>query len=269
MMINNVLDIKNVEYRRRKYFADSEYFFKFIDIPNGSYKMGLDDAPDNREKPAVNVQISDFKISPYLVTNKLFYEDFPFSENRTDLYSGANSQPVNNVTWYDAIVFAWWLGCDLPTEAEWEYACRAGGADDTILFNPNEIPNYAWYGENSENVTHVVGGLKPNSWGLYDMLGNVREWVKDWYSENIYEEYNAIGTIIDPIGPSNGELKVLRGGVFDWALTHLRPTYRPMNPPQNRFFGNGIRLVTRPHRGNLYDGSTFLHDDYTKAETDK
>jgi len=76
------------------------------------------------------------------------------------------------------------------------------------------------------------------------MLGNVREWTINWYSETYYRELAELEEpIVDPSGPVNGTRKVLRGGVFDWPITNLRPTYRPMNPPDNVFFGNGFRLV--------------------------
>jgi len=115
------------------------------------------------------------------------------------------------VTWYDAWVFGKWLGADyrLPTEAEWEYACRAGTkttchCGDTIA----DARRAGWYGEDSGLRTHSVGQKAPNAWSLYDMHGNVSEWCLDWYGE-----YPS-GRLVDPLGPALGEYRVNRGGNF-------------------------------------------------------
>jgi formylglycine-generating enzyme required for sulfatase activity len=143
-------------------------------------------------------------------------------------------------------MFAWWVGCDLPTEAEWEFAARGRPSDDEALSDLEQVPMYAWYGENSENRTHPVGLRSPNSRGLYDLLGNLREWCGDWYSETYYAEcLESGGPVIDPGGPESGERRVLRGGTFDWAKWNLRPTYRNFNTPDNRSHVTGFRLVVR------------------------
>jgi len=247
-LAKSTLDLEGADARRHRYLNDSHYKFEFVYVEGGEFLMGWNESPDTREKPAHRVRLSPFSIARYPVVNCLYYDSFPFAINRRGLggYSEKDHQPVNNVTWYEAVVFAWWLGCDLPSEAEWEYACRAGGKDDSAFMDTSQIPDYAWYAENSDNRTHSVGGRKPNSLKLYDMIGNVREWVKDWYSEDeYYRECFSKGLVIDPVAPEMSDRKVLRGGVFDWATTNLRPTYRPMNPPENVFFGNGFRLVYR------------------------
>ena len=99
----------------------------------------------------------------------------------------------------------------VPAEAEWEYACRAGGQE------PDEAPNLgdvAWWGENSGDETHPVGRKKPNAWGLYDMRGNVWEWVQDWYGPYSAERQ------VDPQGPQSGLRRVVRGG--SWSLVNTR-----------------------------------------------
>jgi len=247
-LVEDKLNLKHAEERRREYLANPDYHLDFISIHPQEFLMGYDDSPDAREHPAHRVRISPFQIARFPTVNTLYYDSFPFAANRRGLggYSTGDAQPVNNISWFEAMVFAWWLGCDLPTEAEWEYACRSGGEDDSTLFDRSKIPEYAWYEGNSENRTHEVGQKKCNSLGLYDMLGNVREWVKDTYSETEYYKHcKECGVIQDPLALGGSDRKVLRGGVFDWSTRNLRPTYRPMNPPDNVFFGNGMRLVYR------------------------
>jgi hypothetical protein len=245
-LVRSTLDLDNADRRRERYLASRDHRFELVPIPAGQFTMGLDASPDEREKPAHRVILSPFEMGRYLVVNFLYYDAFPFAVDRRDVYSGSGNQPANNVSWFEAQVFAWWLGCDLPTEAEWEYACRAGGRDDDVLFDPTKLDEYAWYVGNSDNRTHEVGEKRQNSFGLYDMLGNVREWVKDWYSDKQFYEYCfEQGAVTDPLASGGSDRKVLRGGVFDWATTNLRPTYRPMNPPDNVFFGNGFRVVYR------------------------
>ncbi len=244
-LIHQILDLKNVEKRLDKYLNNSAYNLDFICVPSGRFKMGTDKnnrTPD--EKPEHLVTLDSFCISIFPVTNKLYYEDFPFIENDSrEERSFSDNQPVVFVTWYDAYVFAKWLGCELPTEAQWEYACRSGGDDDNYLFDENRIEQYAWYIKNSNNTTKEVGLLKPNSLGIYDMLGNVREWCNDWFSANYYKKCVVKGIVNNPKGENSANIKVLRGGCFDWNSANLVPTYRNYNPPSNSYFANGFRLV--------------------------
>ena len=136
-------------------------------------------------------------------------------------------------SWHDAVAFCHKL-CEqegdqyrLPTEAEWEYACRAGTTtiysfgDDT-----RELPPYAWYNDDSNHSTHPVGELKPNPWGLYDMHGNVWEWCQDWYAA-----YRNVKVLSDPKGPAQGVRRVLRGGVFFTRPAYLRTADRHNDLP--------------------------------------
>ena len=130
-------------------------------------------------------------------------------------FKGA-ANPVDGISWNDATDFCKKISektrqavC-LPTEAEWEYACRAG-TESAFSFgdDPSALGDYAWWGGNSDGTTHPVGQKKPNAWGLYDMHGNVWEWCADWYGE-----YPA-GPATDPFGPATGSgLRVLRGGAY-------------------------------------------------------
>jgi formylglycine-generating enzyme required for sulfatase activity len=127
---------------------------------------------------------------------------------------------VETVSWNDAAEFCKKLSektrqaVRLPTEAEWEYACRAG-TQTAFSFGeaPSALGDYAWWDGNSAKTTHPVGQKKPNSWGLYDMHGNLWEWCADWYAE-----YPA-GPATDPSGPATGDRRVLRGGAWDLNVT--------------------------------------------------
>ena len=126
------------------------------------------------------------------------------------------------------------LNFDLPTEAQWEYACRAG-TTTTYYWGNSMNGDYAWYTSNSSSKSHPVGTKKPNAWGLYDMSGNVWEWCLDWYSSSL-----AYGT--DPKGSSSGSGRVLRGGSGSNNESHCTSSYRASNYPSNYYSHNGFRL---------------------------
>jgi formylglycine-generating enzyme required for sulfatase activity len=125
----------------------------------------------------------------------------------------------------------------LPTEAEWEYACRAGTTTRFCFGDSGEeLGDYAWYDGNSGSKTHPVGEKKANEWGLYDMHGNVREWCGDWYAE----KYGA-GAAKNPRGPSSGKYRVLRGG--SWIDYSSRSAVRLASYPSDGFYCLGFRVV--------------------------
>lgn len=247
-LIANTLDLRNAAKRRNALLDNSVNKFEFVCIPAANFIMGKNDLKSTVEaKPEHPVKLTSYCIGKYPVTNKTYYEGsgFPYAVDLREERSNEDDQPVIFISWYDAIVFARWLGCDLPTEAEWEYACRVGGKDDELLYDKSTIGEYAWWVENSSNKTHVVGLKRANGFGLYDMIGNVREWCKDWYDVNYYAECLGKGEVENPQGPETGTMKVLRGGCFDWNSLNLVPTYRNMNLPNNSYFVNGFRLVFR------------------------
>ncbi len=138
--------------------------------------------------------------------------------------------PVENVTWEEAVEFCQRLSelpeekkagrvYRLPTEAEWEYACRARNKS-SVGKSETSLGDYAWYNRNSSFRTHRVGSKKPNAWGLYDMLGNVDEWCSDWYGE--YPK----STVTDPVGPSEGVVHVQRGGNSNSFADSCGSTFR-------------------------------------------
>jgi formylglycine-generating enzyme required for sulfatase activity len=152
------------------------------------------------------------------------------------------SLPVENVSWQDVQEFLRLLnardpkhGYRLPTEAEWEYACRAGKTDDYA----GSLDGIAWHESNSDGQTRPVGLKEPNAWGLYDMHGNVWEWVQDWYGFEYYEDKPST----DPQGPGSGSYKVYRGGGWLSNAADCRASARGFNFPGDRYYYVGFRLV--------------------------
>jgi formylglycine-generating enzyme required for sulfatase activity len=158
--------------------------------------------------------------------------------------SGYENYPVINVSWYGAKAYADWIGGNLPTEAQWEYACRAGtttawsfGADAANL------GDYAWYDGNSGAQTHPVGEKLPNDYGLYDMHGNVLEWCLD--SWDYYSAYSS-DAVTDPVSPNAGTYRVLRGGSWRSTALNVRVPPRIGSGPGFRYSHYGFRLVLVP-----------------------
>ncbi len=180
-------------------------------IPTGTFKKGCspgDDECEPDEKPAHKVTISKgFWMGQTEVTQEAWQK--VMGTVSPSLFRG-NKPPVENIAWTQAKSFCQAGVMRLPTEAEWEYAARAG----TTGSRYGNLKGIAWDGSNSGNMTHDVGGKQANNWGLQDMLGNVWEWVADWYAGKYPK-----GDAIDPRGPANGTLKSLRGG--SWADSTL------------------------------------------------
>jgi hypothetical protein len=193
------------------------------------------------EKPIHGVIISKpFRMAKYPVTQSLW--EFFMGYNSSHFKGDA--RPVENVTWNEVQEFIVRLNSHgvrkyrLPTEAEWEYSARAG-RDWPYYFGPNadELPQYAWFGNNSGNRTQNVGLKDPNRWGLYDMLGNVWEWVSDWYGD-----YSSSSST-NPNGPIEGSSKVIRGGAWGSSPWLCRVTTRSVKGPDERSPLIGFRLA--------------------------
>jgi len=202
---------------------------EFVHICPGTFMMGSDTKdprayPD--ELPAHEVTLSEYWIGKYEVTDAQYREQ------------GSDNRPVTNVSWRDADVFCRRNGWRLPTEAEWEYAARAGSRT-AWSFGDDEkaLGEFAWFRENSGMGLHPVGTKEPNAWGLHDMYGNAWEWVNDWGGP-----YKAEAQV-DPNGPSTGVVHVLRGGAFGGTPRYLRSAFRIRNQPSNRFRFIGIRCA--------------------------
>jgi len=211
---------------------------EIVYIDGGTFQMGSNHGNDN-EKPVHSVTVSSFYIGKYPVTNKEYCCYNPSHKNPGDYL------PVVNVSWNDAMKYCKWLSNKtdksyrLPTEAEWEYACKAGTT--TKYYWGDEMDgNYCWYKENSGGKVHPVGQKLPNAWDLYDMSGNVWEWCNDWYGK-----YPS-GSIIEPTGTGTGSYRVDRGGGWNGIADYCRSAFRDDYSPVYGSHGVGFRLVRDP-----------------------
>ena len=218
-----------------------------VPIPAGEFQMGSPESETYRLSVETQHRVritKPFYLSAYEVTQEQYEQVMGNNPSLVD--KGAN-KPVDSVFWHDAVAFCRKLSehegeeYRLPTEAEWEYACRAG-TSTAYSFGDNEsqLGQYAWYAENSADTTHAVGQKLPNAWGLYDMHGNVWEWCQDWIGPYSNERQKEVS---DPVGPASGEFRVLRGGSFTHLPMSGRSAYRSSNLPDSRYVTNGFRLA--------------------------
>jgi formylglycine-generating enzyme required for sulfatase activity len=216
-------------------------------VPAGSYTMGQAGSGGDDTPHRVTLT-RPFYLGVYEVTNAEWKRVMGSVESRWK----ADSHPVEQVNWEDAVEFCRKLSAlpeertaervyRLPTEAEWEYACRAGTTTQ-FSFGDNEsvLGDYGWFDGNAGGQTHPVGEKKPNGFGLYDMHGNVLEWVSDWYGS--YPN----GDSTDPQGPSGGSEGVCRGGSWDYAAWRCRSAFRPKSNPSRRNDHLGFRIAWSP-----------------------
>jgi formylglycine-generating enzyme required for sulfatase activity len=221
-------------------------------IPAGEFIMGSpgsDHSADKDEKPQHRVRITKpFYLGKFLVTQ----EQWEAVMGNDPSPIGGLKMPVENVSWQDCQRFLEELNVKcgtghgkftLPTEAQWEYACRAGST--TRYFFGDEVSRlgeYAWYGANSGNTLHPVGQKKPNAWGLYGMHGNIWEWCEDWYDGRYY----AKAPVDDPLGPAAGSNRVFRGGCWGDAAGSCRSSSRCSYGAQSRGCYLGFRVSLVP-----------------------
>ena len=162
-------------------------------------------------------------------------------------FAQTDDHPVVNVSWNDAMAFCQWLSekegaeYDLPSEAQWEYACRAGTTTAWYCGESGTgLEEYAWSSASSSGKTHPAGQLKPNGWGLYDMHGSVWEWCADWWTMDYY----ARSLLNDPSGSPTGSCRVLRGGSWSHRARLCRSANRSYRSPDYRHCHLGLRLAS-------------------------
>jgi formylglycine-generating enzyme required for sulfatase activity len=223
-------------------------------IPAGTFKMGSPETEAGHFK--------DETLHEVTISKPFYLGKYPVTQSQWQAVMGSNpsyfkgpQRPVEEVSWEDAVEFCRKLSelpeekaagrvYRLPTEAEWEYACRAGSqtaysfGDDARL-----LKDFAWFSDNSNSQTHPVGQKKPNAWGLYDMHGNVWEWCGDWYGD--YPR----GSATDPTGPKERSYRVLRGGCWFFSAELCRAAYRNGIGPTYSDIILGLRLARVPTDG--------------------
>ena len=254
-------------------------------IPSGKFYMGSHDSDEfmrNNEHPQHRVAITKpTYVGIYQVTQKQFNELMEYNPSTSVV---CDTNPVDSVSWFSAVEFCNKLseregispfyqideakrrvnksiesadvtvlggnGFRLPTEAEWEFACRAGSITpwcfgDLVL----DVGQYAWYYDNAQLETHSVGGKKPNGWGLYDMHGNVMEWCNDWYNDFYYQQDLPEE---DPMGPNDGLGRVLRGGAWQFGAEATRSAYRNSANPDSTSNVIGFRVVRNADKEDTF-----------------
>lgn len=237
----------------------------FVEIGSGSFQMGSPKSENGRYKDEHlhTVTISDFEIQSTVVTQAQYFRvmgsnpskfkrknycpnDHVVERDNIDI---CPNNPVESVSWIDTQNFIEKLNATdteysyrLPTEAEWEYSARAGSqtaysyGDDA-----DSLKKYAWFYNNSDEMTHAAASKPANKWGLFDVHGNVFQWVSDWYGEYPTSDQK------DPVGPLSGNERVVRGGSFDDIARRVRSGYRHKISPRYKAKFVGFRLV-RTHK---------------------
>ena len=248
--------MNNEENIQQEYYPASVLVYirkpviEWVSIPEGRFMMGsLKGEANGQDKDEQHpVYLSAFMMSKYAITFEQYdmYCEATGHEKPDDNGWGRGKRPVINVSLYDAITFANFMGCRLPTEAEWEYACRSGtvtkfntGMEITPLqanFRGGD-PYNTEVTKDFRGKTMPVGSFSPNAWGLYDMHGNVNEWCTDYLSDFSSE------AVTNPKGPSSGALRVLRGGSWESLVYFVYSACRFLASAKNKSIDTGFRLV--------------------------
>ena len=206
-------------------------------VPPGRFQMGTspgDAEAYSFESPAHQVDLNHpFYLGKTKVTQAQWQAIMGNNPSYFKNYSDSASRPVEQVSWNDVASFNTATGLRLATEAEWEYACRAG----TTTVRYGVLNDIAWYGSNSGGTTHAVGGKLPNAFGFYDMLGNVWEWCNDWYGA-----YSS-NSVTDPSGAASGSIRVMRNSSWANTSNYVRASYRWGYDPSYKDEYGGFRVA--------------------------
>lgn len=212
---------------------------EFVFVPGGCFKMGSLKGNSN-EKPVHEVCVSSFFIGKYEITQGQWRR--VMGNNPSRFNSCGDDCPVEQVGWNDAQEFISRLNditgkkYYLPTEAEWEYACKSGGRDEAYC-GGDDIADLAWYDRNIAGKTHPVGQKKPNGLGIYDMSGNVWEWVQDWSGDYLNMPQQ------DPAGAESSSSRIRRGGSWHYGTNQSRAAWRSSGYPDDSAFDIGFRIM--------------------------
>jgi formylglycine-generating enzyme required for sulfatase activity len=295
LVLNLSLPVFGAEPANKPAVSENSLGMKFVRIPAGEFLMGSPETEEGHSEVESQHRVritKPFELGQHEVTLGQFRQFVAETGYKTTLerekkpgfgfeaslkaieilpkfnwqnngFDGTDDHPVVNVSWDDAMAFCQWLGekekCSyrLPTEAQWEYACRAGTttrystgeAEETLKPVANladaaflgKYTNATWSVEWNDGhpFTAPVGSFQPNAWGLYDMHGNAWEWCADWYADDYYRQ----SPPDDPTGPKSGEIHVLRGGAFTNRLRYLRSADRDSSRPGYRYNFTGFRVV--------------------------
>lgn len=237
--------------------GNSHFDETVFELPDGDARLIEDELPPHR------VRITrPFELSKTEVTQGQWFDRMGTRPGPAENWQRHHWRqlPVVSVTWHDAQRFIAVLNARartaryrLPTEAEWEYAARAGSSGSRP-FAAAELTRQAWYLGNSGDQPHPVAQFPANAWGLYDMLGNAWEWVADHYQPDYY----AHSPRDDPPGPGTGNKRVRRGGSYHCQAHLVRVEYRAADPPATRYSVIGFRVVREPADFSRGDGSSRL-----------
>jgi len=236
-----------------------------IFVEGGTFEMGSNEI--SMAKPAHEVEIDDFYIGKYEITNRQFLQflndygssvvkagthkdetlirEYEFSLHKDEngkwcYFPGFENHPVVNVTWYGASEFCKFYGYRLPTEAEWEFAARGGNKSHNYYFSGGNLAwDVAWYKCNSDQLASRVCQKKPNELGLYDMSGNVWEWCADWFLMDYFEK----SPKKNPKGADTSVFKVVKGGSWFVDSTRIRPQNRINTSPDEFYLDFGFRIA--------------------------
>jgi formylglycine-generating enzyme required for sulfatase activity len=228
---------------------------KLVLIPKGTFMMGSPESEQGRNENETQHEVTiskDYYLGVYEVTQAQYEKVMGKNPSHFQgaIVGNENADlPVENVSWDDAVEFCKKLSdlpeekktgreYRLPTEAQWEYACRAG-SKTAYSFDDEEglLPEYGWFKRNSSNRTHTVGLLEPNAWGLFDLHGNVWEWCSDRHGEYLK------GAVSDPTGPCEGSNRVIRSGGWYGEAALCRSALRRGHVPSIRLNSIGLRVA--------------------------
>lgn len=235
-----------------------------VTVEGGTFQMGDDFSTPSL--PIHSVTLSGYQIGKLEITQGQYKAVMGTNPSYFTDGAYADSRPVDQVQWYEAVAFCNQLsalhgyescytidgtnvtlnesenGYRLPSEAEWEFAARGGILSNGYAYSGSNNPDFiGWYNANSGLVSHVVGSKAANELGIHDMSGNLREWCFDFYADSYPAEAQ-----VDPFGPATGEYRVRRGGAWDYSESMIRCTMRNYGVPINRRNFTGFRVVRRP-----------------------